>query len=104
MDSLPPSLDPTPLMDYSPVVSPIASPEATPHLSPLHAIDKPKTLSEKELDAHRGLTPINGLKSEFLSDKIKDVKQKILTKAKKVFHISENAKNERSETRDPEHQ
>ncbi|XP_016571625.1 uncharacterized protein LOC107869640 isoform X2 [Capsicum annuum] len=53
MDSLPPSLDPTPLMDYSPVVSPIASPEATPHLSPLHAIDKPKTLSEKELDAHR---------------------------------------------------
>lgn len=57
MDSLPPSLDPTPLMDYSPVVSPIASPEATPHLSPLHAIDKPKTLSEKELDAHRVPTP-----------------------------------------------
>ncbi|KAM3305789.1 putative protein isoform X2 [Capsicum chacoense] len=99
-------------MDYSLAVSLIASPEATPPLSPLHAIDEPKTLLEKELDAHKvmaqhivdtyttkeamrifmeGLTPINGLKPGILPNQKKDVKPKILTKAKKVFKIGENA-------------
>ncbi|KAM3238249.1 hypothetical protein P3L10_013279 [Capsicum annuum] len=99
-------------MDYSLAVSPIASPKATPPVSPLHAIDEPKTLSEQELDAHRvmaqhivdtytteeamqifmeGLTPINGLKAGILPNKKKDVKPKILTNAKKVFEIGENA-------------